>query len=153
MWTTTWALNGMIGAGVRRDWASHMIGHELTALYDIDHARTLAVVLPSMLEERRDAKREKLLQYAERVWDIRDGDTNSRIDEVIGRTRSFFENIGISTYLSDYDLGAEAIDAIVENLEAHGMIALGEQKEITPEVSRRILERSLSARTTERQLA
>ena len=67
MWAATMALNGLIGAGVPQDWATHMIGHELTALHGIDHARTLAIVLPALLNERRP-KRAKLLQYAERVW-------------------------------------------------------------------------------------
>ncbi|WP_146516251.1 iron-containing alcohol dehydrogenase [Rubripirellula amarantea] len=151
MWATTWALNGMIGAGVPKDWASHMIGHELTALYDIDHARTLAIVLPSLLRERREAKREKLLQYAGRVWDIHEGDEESRIEEAIKRTRSFFEGIGIPTYLSDYDLDDAAIDAVVTNLRSHEMTELGEQKEITPEVSRKILQRSLCAEGSTQQ--
>ncbi|MDF7809370.1 iron-containing alcohol dehydrogenase [Pontiellaceae bacterium B12219] len=145
MWTTTWALNGLIGAGVPQDWATHMIGHELTALYDIDHARTLAIVLPSLLRERRDVKGEKLLQFAERVWDITEGDDDARIEEAIVKTEAFFESLDISTHLSDYELGEEAIEAVVKQLEAHGMIALGEQQEITPDVSRRILQRSLKA--------
>jgi NADP-dependent alcohol dehydrogenase len=144
MWTTTWALNGMIGAGVPQDWATHMIGHELTALYGIDHARTLAIVLPSLLRERRDAKGDKLLQFAERVWDITEGADDARIDEAIARTQAFFEDLGISTHLGDYDLGEEAIEAVVGQLESHGMIALGEQQDITPDVSRRILQRSLA---------
>jgi NADP-dependent alcohol dehydrogenase len=149
MWTTTWALNGVIGAGVPQDWATHMIGHELTALYGIDHARTLAVVLPSLLRERRYFKRDKLLQFAERVWDITEGDEDARIDEAITRTEAFFEGIGISTHLGDYDLGEEAIEAVVGQLKSHGMIALGEQQEITPAVSRRILQRSLAASTAD----
>lgn len=144
MWTTTWALNGMIGAGVPQDWASHMIGHELTALYDIDHARTLAIVLPSLMNEMRDAKREKLLQYAERVWGIDTGDDASRIDQVIERTREFFEELGIPTTLAAYDLGSEAVDAVVEQLESHGMTALGERQQVTLDVSRRILESALA---------
>lgn len=144
MWATSWALNGMIGAGVPQDWASHMIGHELTALYGIDHARTLAIVLPSLLRERLDVKAAKLLQFAERVWDLTDGSDASRIEAAIARTESFFETMGLSTHLSDYDVGEEAIDTIVAQLESHGMTALGEQQEITPAVSRRILLRSLA---------
>ncbi|MCG2916604.1 iron-containing alcohol dehydrogenase, partial [Escherichia coli] len=74
------ALNGLIGAGVPQDWSTHMIGHELTALYEIDHARTLAVVLPANLSVRRESKAAKLLQYAERVWQIREGSEQARID-------------------------------------------------------------------------
>jgi NADP-dependent alcohol dehydrogenase len=143
MWCATTALNGIIGVGVPQDWATHAIGHEITALYDIDHARTLAIVLLGTMEVRRREKREKLLQYAERVWGIREGDEDSRIDEAIERTREFFESGGIPTRLSAYGIGAEAIPAIVQQLRAHGMTALGEHGDITPEVAARILERCL----------
>ena len=141
MWTATLALNDLIGAGVPQDWATHMIGHELTALYGIDHARTLAIVLPSLLQVQRGSKRAKLLQYGERVWGIcsDSGSEDARIDQAIARTRGFFEGVGIGTRLSDYGLGTEAVDAVVAQLTAHGMVALGEQRSITPEVSRAIL--------------
>jgi NADP-dependent alcohol dehydrogenase len=143
MWCATTALNGIIGVGVPQDWATHAIGHEITALYDIDHARTLAIVLPGVMEVKRREKREKLLQYAERVWGIREGDEDSRIDEAIERTREFFESVGIPTRLSAYGIGAEAVPAIVQQLRAHGMTALGEHGDITPEVAARILKRCL----------
>lgn len=143
MWSATLALNGLIGSGVPQDWATHMIGHELTALHNIDHARTLAIVLPAMLEERRVPKRDKLLQYGERVWGITTGSDDERITAAIGKTRSFFEDMGIPTRLKDYGLGAEAIDVVVHQLEEHGMTQLGEHRDITPAVSRRILEAAL----------
>ncbi len=145
MWTATLALNGIVGAGVPQDWATHMIGHELTALYNIDHARTLAIVLPSLLQVQREPKRAKLLQYAERVWHIaRDSGTeDQRIDQAIARTRAFFESVGIATRLQDYGVGAEAVDAVVAQLSAHKMVALGEQRSITPEVSRAIVQGAL----------
>jgi NADP-dependent alcohol dehydrogenase len=143
MWTATLALNGLIGAGVPQDWATHMIGHELTALYGIDHARTLAIVLPSLMHSQRAAKREKLLQYAERVWHVSGGTEDERIDAVIAHTRAFFESVGIPTRLSAYGLGREAVDAVVAQLTAHGMLKLGEHRSITPEVSRAILEAAL----------
>ena len=145
MWTATLALNGIVGAGVPQDWATHMIGHELTALYNLDHARTLAIVLPSLLHVQREPKRAKLLQYAERVWHIaRDSGTeDQRIDQAIARTRAFFESVGIATRLQDYGVGAEAVDAVVAQLTAHKMVALGEQRSITPEVSRAILQGAL----------
>ena len=83
MWSATLALNGLIGAGVPQDWATHMIGHELTGGYGIDHARTLSIVLPAVMKIKRDAKREKLLQYAARVWQLNDGSEDARIDEAI----------------------------------------------------------------------
>lgn len=143
VWTATLALNGLIGAGVPQDWATHMIGHELTARYDIDHARTLAVILPSLLRERREAKRAKLLQYAERVWQITGGGDDERIEAAIARTEIFLESLGIKTRMADYGVRADAIDGLVGQLKAHGMTALGERRDITPDISRRILEASL----------
>ena len=143
MWTATLALNGLIGAGVPQDWATHMIGHELTALYDIDHARTLALVLPALLDVQREQKRGKLLQYGERVWNITQGSDDERIDAAIARTRAFFEGLGIPTRLSAYQLGQEAVEAVLKQLEAHGMTALGEHRDIDLARSRRILEAAL----------
>lgn len=143
MWAATLAMNGLIGSGVPQDWATHMIGHEITALYGIDHARTLALVLPSLLNVQREHKRVKLLQYAERVWHITGGSEDQRIDAAISRTRDFFESLGMSTRLSAYQLGAEAIDLILAQLAAHGMTALGEHKNIGLDVSRNILKRAL----------
>ena len=143
MWAATLALNGLIGSGVPQDWATHMIGHELTALHNIDHARTLAIVLPAMLNERRVQKRAKLLQYGERVWGIRSGSDDERITAAIAQTRDFFERMGIPTRLGAYGLGAEAIDVVIRQLEAHGMTQLSEHRDVTPAVSRRVLEAAL----------
>ncbi|AFN57218.1 iron-containing alcohol dehydrogenase [Zymomonas mobilis] len=143
MWTATLALNGLIGAGVPQDWATHMIGHELTAAFGIDHGRTLAIILPSLLQNQREAKKGKLLQYAKNVWHIDQGSDDERIDAAIEKTRHFFESLGIPTHLKDYDVGEESIDMLVKELEAHGMSQLGEHKAITPEVSRAILLASL----------
>lgn len=143
MWTATLALNGLIGAGVPHDWASHMIGHEITALNDTDHARTLAVVLPALMNDQREPKREKLLQYASNVWGITEGTEEARIDAVIEATRNFFEQLGIKTRLGDYGIAAAEIEIIVAALETHGMTALGEHQAITPTDARRILEAAL----------
>ena len=139
MWVATLALNGLIGAGVPQDWATHMIGHELTAAYGIDHARTLAIVLPAMLNEQRRQKHDKLLQYGQRVWGINSGSDEQRITATIEATRDFFERMGVSTHLSAYNLGNEAIDLVINQLKAHGMTQLGEHSDVTTEVSRRIL--------------
>ncbi len=138
-WAATLALNGLIGAGVPQDWATHMIGHELTAQYNIDHARTLAIVLPAMLHERRAQKHDKLLQYGQRVWGICEGTEDERITAAIDATRDFFERMGLPTRLSAYDLGQDAIDLMIQQLEAHGMTKLGEHGDITPAASRRVL--------------
>ena len=143
MWAACMALNGLIGAGVPQDWSTHLIGHELTALYGIDHARTLAIVLPANMQVRRAEKREKLLQYAERVWHIVDGDEDQRIDAAIARTSSFFESLGLPTHLADYQLGTNDIDTVIKQLEAHHLTQLGEHKTVSLELSRRILNASL----------
>ncbi|MFM8618927.1 MAG: iron-containing alcohol dehydrogenase [Opitutaceae bacterium] len=132
VWAATWALNGAIGAGVPQDWSTHMIGHELTALHDIDHARTLAIVLPSLLNVERDAKRAKLLQYAARVWDLHGGTEDARIDGAIARTRAFYESLGIRTRLSDYGVSVETAAEVARRLKARGMVQLGERGAITP---------------------
>jgi len=145
MWTATMALNGLIGVGVPQDWATHGIGHELTALFGLDHAQTLAIVLPGVLQIRREAKRGKLLQYAERVWGLHagKGTEDERIDAAIGNTRAFFEQMGVPTRLSGYGLGAEAIDATVAAMEAAGLTGLGERRDITPADVRKALQLSL----------
>ena len=140
MWAATQALNGLIGAGVPQDWATHMLGHELTAMHGLDHAQTLAVILPALWNEKRDTKRAKLLQYAERVWNITEGSDDERIDAAIAATRSFFEAMGVPTRLSDYGLDGSSIPALLKKLEEHGMTQIGENQDITLDVSRRIYE-------------
>lgn len=143
MWAATQALHGAVGAGVPQDWATHMIGHEITALYGLDHAQTLAVVLPNLLDVRRDVKRAKLLQYADRVWGLRAGDEDARIDQAIAHTRAFFEALGVRTRLADYGVGAEAVERIVAQLEAHRMVKLGEDRAVDLALSRRVVEACL----------
>jgi NADP-dependent alcohol dehydrogenase len=143
MWSATMALNGLIGAGVPQDWSTHMIGHELTGAFGIDHARTLSIVLPAVMKVRREQKRGKLLQYAERVWKITEGDEDSRIDKAIAATEDFFKTMQVPTRLSDVDLGASDIDMLIERLEQHGMTALGEQGDINLDISREILNQAV----------
>ncbi len=140
MWSATSALNGMIGAGVPFDWTTHMIGHELTAQFGIDHAQTLAAVLPSVWRVRKTQKHAKLLQYAERVWDITEGDEASRVNLAIDKTEQFFQQLGLKTRLRDYDIAQEQIDDIVAALEAHGMTALSESGDLGLDISREILQ-------------
>ncbi len=133
VWGATCALQGMIGVGVPQDWSTHMIGHELTALHGIDHARTLAIVLPALLEAQRGTKSGKLLQYAERVWGISIGDDESRITAAIEKTREFYEAIGIPTRLHDYDVSADVAPQVAARLAARGMTAIGEHQDLTPD--------------------
>lgn len=138
MWTATLALNGLIGAGVPQDWSTHMLGHEITALYNLDHAQTLAIVLPAMLLEKSPQKQTKLAQYAEQVWGIRDGSEEQKAFRAIELTREFFETMEVKTYFSDYNLNQEVIEPLIESLAKNGMIALGEHQDVTLEVSRRV---------------
>ncbi|WP_339740585.1 iron-containing alcohol dehydrogenase, partial [uncultured Sunxiuqinia sp.] len=131
MWSATMALNGLIGMGVPQDWATHMIGHELTAYHGIDHARTLAIVLPGMMHIRRKEKQDKILQYGERIWGVREGTVDERIDQTIAKTIAFFESVGIKTTLPDYEVPAETIGRITSRFEERGM-KIGEKADIGP---------------------
>jgi len=104
MWAATMALNGLVGSGVPVDWSSHRIGHEITALNNIDHGITLAIVMPGVMSIMRKEKKDKLLQYGQRVFNVSNGDEQSRIDETINKTVAFFQSLGVKTRLSDYNL-------------------------------------------------
>jgi len=143
MWSATMALNGLIGAGVPQDWSTHMIGHELTGGFGIDHARTLSIILPAIMKVKRQEKREKLLQFAERVWHINDTDEEIKIDKAIALTEDFFQQMQVPSRLSEINITASDIDGLVEKLASHGMTALGEHSDITIDVSRQILTEAL----------
>jgi NADP-dependent alcohol dehydrogenase len=143
MWAATLSLNGLIGVGVTQDWATHLIGHELTALYGIDHGRSLTIITTAMMKHCREAKREKLLQYAERVFGIMEGDEDKRIDTAIEETVTFFKQMGLPTSLGDVDLDDGSIDAVIGNLEKHGRTKMGEHGDIGLEQSRSILQAAL----------
>ena len=140
MWAATMALNGLIGVGVPQDWATHMIGHELTAMHGLDHAQTLAVVLPAVMQHQRRQKRAKLIQYGQRVWNLQHSDEDKIIDGAIQATRDFFEKMGNPTTLSGYGVSRDSIPKLVAMLEKHKLLALGEHGDIKLEDSRRILE-------------
>ena len=148
MWTATMALNGLIGTGVPQDWTTHMIGHELTSLHAIDHARTLTIVLPSVMRELKDSKKDKLLQYARNVWNITDTDLDDDtvIETAIVHTENFFRELGLPVSLEDAELDKSAIDPIIQQLEAHKMVKLGEHGQNDLDVSRRILERAVTSK-------
>lgn len=143
VWSATLALNGLIGTGVPQDWATHMIGHELTALFGIDHGQTLAIIYPALLEVRKDKKKEKILQFAQRVWNINSGTDEQKISLAIQKTRDFFESLGIKTRMSQYGITKDDITKIVQNLENHGLTKLSETGDLTLEISRKILEKAL----------
>jgi len=140
MWAATMALNGLIGAGVPQDWATHTIGHELTAFHGIDHGQTLCIVLPGIMKIKRDNKKEKIIQYGERVWKITEGTEDERIDATIQKTVEFFESVGIKTKLSDYGVGREIIAKIAARFVKRGIKAIGERGDLTIDDVAKILE-------------
>ncbi|MFT6630995.1 MAG: NADP-dependent alcohol dehydrogenase [Bacteriovoracaceae bacterium] len=143
MWAATQALNGLIGSGVVHDWSTHMIGHELTALHGIDHARSLAVVLPSLLRSQKENKRQKLLQFAQRVWDIKGTTPEERIELAISKTEDFFNSVGVPTKLKVYSIEEKDIDTIVESLRSHIPSNLGENQNIDAAMVKDILLQAL----------
>ena len=132
MWAANQALNGLIGRGVPQDWSTHMIGHELTALYGLDHAQTLAIVLPSVMDVMRKEKAKKIMQYGGRIWGISSASDHEFIEQAIAKTRDFFEQMGIKTRLSDYGISEDAVNKLVEQLKRHKMVALGRKTECHP---------------------
>lgn len=133
MWAATQALNGILSVGVPGDWASHQIGHELTALYGLDHAQTLAIVLPAVWRYRADRKEAKLVQYALQVLGEEEGSPEDLIGIAIEQTRTFFERMGVPTRLSDYGLKPEVIPEIAQRLRDHNRAQLGEYQDLTPD--------------------
>ena len=138
MWAATCAFNGLINCGTIQDWSTHMIGHEITALWGIDHAQTLAIVLPANLRHRAEAKRDKLLRYARAVWGVDTGSDEERIDRAIEMTEDFFQMLGAATRLSECDV-TDDIMHVADRLETRGN-PLGENGEVTPDDVRAILE-------------
>ncbi|MEI6429922.1 MAG: iron-containing alcohol dehydrogenase [Pseudanabaena sp. ELA607] len=143
MWAATMALNGLIGVGVPQDWATHMIGHEITALHGLDHGQTLAIILPTVMEFKRAGKEAKLLQYAERIWQITDGSPDERITAAINKTRDFFEAVGVPTRLAAYNIPAVDLPLITQHLGNRGAVAFGERSDIDLTAVDQILAMSL----------
>lgn len=143
MWAAANALSGMIGSGVVHDWSTHMIGHEITALHGVDHARTLACVLPSMLRFQKEHKRHKLLQYAHEVLDIKLATPEETIEAAIVATEDFFNSVGLPTKLKVYGITEDNISTIVEAVKAHHPYPLSENKNINPEEISLILTNAL----------
>lgn len=140
MWSCTMALNGLIQQGVPGDWAIHMMGHELTALFGMDHARTLAVITPSHYKYNFEAKKEKLAQYGERVWNITEGSTDDKAYAAIEKTEAFFHDLGINTKLSEYTQDYEGTaETISQRFTERGWMGLGEHKNLTPDKVEKIV--------------
>ncbi|MGL4994146.1 MAG: iron-containing alcohol dehydrogenase [Bacteroidales bacterium] len=139
MLSATMALNGFISMGVSQDWATHMIGHELTALKGLTHAVTLAIIYPSLLRTMKHEKLGKLVQYAERVWNINSGTDLERAEAGIVATEKLFNNLGINTTLSGNGVDRSTIDTIVTRCRERNYI-LGENRSVTPDKVKEILE-------------
>lgn len=140
MWSATMALNGLIGSGVNHDWATHMMGHELTALYGIDHARTLALIMPSLLRVQKELKKEKLLQFASRVWKLEGPSADKKIDEAINLTEDFFNRMGVPTKLKVYKIQKDDFPKIINAVKSHIPVNLGENRDIDENKMMQILE-------------
>ncbi|MFA5297810.1 MAG: iron-containing alcohol dehydrogenase [Lutibacter sp.] len=133
MWSCTMALNGLIQKGVPGDWATHMMGHELTALFGIDHARTLAIIMPSHYTYNFENKKEKLAQYAERVWNVTEGTLEEKAKAGIEKTKAFYNSLGIKTSLSEYTKDYEGTAEIIsKRFTDRGWNGLGERQNVTP---------------------
>lgn len=142
MWTANQALNGLIGTGVPQDWATHMIGHEFTALWHVDHARSLAIVQPSLLRNQLENKRAKLEQMGKNVFGL--NQTSDLALRTIDAIEAFYHSLNVPTQFADHNSSKQAaIDAVIAQLNAHGMLVLGEQQTITLEKSREILEQAI----------
>ena len=143
MWSCTMALNGLIQKGVPTDWAVHAIGHELTALFGIDHARTLAIIAPSHYRYNFESKKEKLAQYGKRVWGITQGSTEEIAKEAIVKTEEFFHSMEIKTTLSEYtDDYKGTAEKISKRFTDRGWLGLGEHKNLKPSDVEKIVEMS-----------
>ena len=143
MWSCTMALNGLIQKGVPTDWAVHAMGHELTALFGIDHARTLAVIAPSHYKYNFEAKKEKLAQYGERVWGISEGSIDDKAYMAIEKTVAFFHELGIDTKLSDYTKDYEGTaEEIAKRFTKRGWLGLGEHQSLSPDKVEEIVKMS-----------
>lgn len=143
VWSATMALNGLIQKGVPSDWATHMIGHELTALYEIDHARTLAIIGPNLYKVMFETKKDKLAQYGKRVWNITGNSTEAIAEQAIEKTVAFFHTMGMKTKISENtDNYENTADFIVNRFDERGWKAMGERQNITLEKVRTIVEMS-----------
>lgn len=142
MWCATMALNGLIQKGVPSDWATHMIGHELTALYEIDHARTLAIIGPNLYKVMFETKKEKLAQYGKRIFNLT-GSQDEIAKEAINKTIEFFHTMGMKTKLSEYTKNFDnTADFIVDRFEKRGWKGLGENQKVTLDKVKAIVEMS-----------
>ena len=138
MLSATMALNGFVAMGVPQDWATHRIGHEITALTGMTHGQTLVIVLPGVLNVMSEQKGDKILQYGERVWGIAEGTREEHIDRTIAATEDFFRSLGLATRLSECSVGEDVVAEVVNRFKVRGT-TLGEKANIDYSVVEQIL--------------
>jgi len=143
MWAATNALNHFLSMGVLTDWSSHLLGHHLTALHGLDHAVTLAIILPGVMDAMKEKRKDKLLQYAENVWGLKGVDHSAIIEKAIRNTEQFFIDLGVKVRLSDYEIGQETIEIILEKLKSRGITCLSRCDDMPLDDARSILESRL----------
>ena len=141
MFSATMALNGFISMGVVTDWATHSIGHEITVLTGLTHGETLVIVQPALMHVMKNEKRKKLLQYAERVWNITEANEDKKIESAIAKTENFFRSLPLRTRLSECGIGEDITQQIVERLRKRN-VRLGENGSITADVVKEIFDRA-----------
>lgn len=139
MLSATMGLNGFVALGVPQDWATHMIGHEITVLHGLSHGHTLAIVLPGTMRVLKEQKGDKILQYGERIWGIDSGSREERIEKAIQKTEDFFRSLGVTTRLSEENIGEETI-AEIEKRFNDRHVAFGENQNVDGSIARKILE-------------
>ena len=139
MLCATMALNGFISMGVSQDWATHMIGHEITAIHNTTHGQSLVIVFPALMRVLAQQKSEKILQYGARVWNITAGSNDEKIQQIIAQTETYFRSLGLATKLSELNIGQDTIDEIVNRFKTRGTM-LGENQNVSPEIVKQILE-------------
>lgn len=144
MWSASIALNGWLSVGVPGDWSTHALGHEITILNGTDHARSLTAVLPALMHVRRNEKHDKLVQYAEKVFDISDGSDNEKIDAAIQKTIDFFRSLEMPVSIAEVGVTEDDIDFLVEQLIAHKKVNISERGDQTAEIHRKIFTESLT---------
>ncbi|MBO7198098.1 MAG: iron-containing alcohol dehydrogenase [Tidjanibacter sp.] len=142
MLSATMGLNGFVAMGVPQDWATHMIGHEITALCGTTHGQTLVMVLPGVMNVLREQKGDKIVQFGERVWGVKDGSRDERIDRTIAATEEFFRSLGLATRLSELSIGEDVVEEIVNRFKERGTL-LGENNNIDYAVVEKILRQRL----------
>jgi NADP-dependent alcohol dehydrogenase len=141
MLCATMALNGFINMGNYSDWATHRIGHEITALTGLTHAETLVIIEPSLMRVMKNEKRRKLLQYAERIWNIQESDEDKKIELAIEKTEDFYRSLPLKTRLSEHGIGNDVCEEIVERFRVR-RARMGENRTITEDVVKIILDRA-----------